>query len=222
MKKVFFLVVGLTLLTSISSSSQSTNRSFSLFADPQFSWFTSDTKKFTPNGSVGGFNIGFTADKYFAERYAFYTGVSINNIGGNIKYVDAGYKLETTDATYTIAPGTNVKLKAQYLTVPVGLKFKTNQIGYLAFFAQVGVSGYLRLKASAWDDVDNIDKETVTKQFNLAFTSYHIGAGVEYSLGGSSSIQAGLTYMSGITEAYKAGYGKVSLGSLALRVGIVF
>lgn len=222
MKKVLFIIVGLMSVACISTKAQSTNRSFSLFADPQLSWFTSDTKKFEPNGSVGGFNIGFTADKYFAERYAFYTGVSINNLGGNIKYVDAGYKLETRDSTYKIDPGTSIKLKAQYLAVPLGLKFKTNQIGYLAFFAQVGVSGYVRLKASAWDDKNHIDRETATQQFNLAFVSYHIGAGVEYSLGGSSSIQAGLTYMSGITEAYKAGYGKVSLGSLSLRVGIVF
>ena len=222
MKRILFIILGLIFINSIATDAQTSNRSFSIFADPQLSWFTSDTKKFEPNGSVGGFNIGFSADKYFAERYAFYTGVSINNLGGNIKYVDANYKLETTDATYTIAPGTNIKLKAQYLTIPVGLKFKTNQIGYLAFFAQVGVSGYVRLKASAWDDIDNISKETVTQQFNLAFASYHIGAGVEYSLGGSSSLQTGITYMSGITEAYKAGYGKVSLGSVALRVGIVF
>jgi len=222
MKRILFIILGLIFINSIATDAQTSNRSFSIFADPQLSWFTSDTKKFEPNGSVGGFNIGFSADKYFAERYAFYTGVSINNLGGNIKYVDANYKLETTDTTYTIAPGTNIKLKAQYLTIPVGLKFKTNQIGYLAFFAQVGVSGYVRLKASAWDDIDNISKETVTQQFNLAFASYHIGAGVEYSLGGSSSLQTGITYMSGITEAYKAGYGKVSLGSVALRVGIVF
>jgi hypothetical protein len=222
MKRILFIIVGLFLMNTTLTKAQSTNRSFSIFADPQVSWFTSDTKKFEPNGSVTGFNIGFTADKYFAERYAFYTGVSVNNLGGNIKYMEAGYKLESTDATYDITPGTSIKLKAQYLTIPVGLKFKTNQIGYLAFFAQVGASGYVRLKASAWEEVNQISKETVSKQFNLAFSSYHIGAGVEYSLGGSSSLQAGLTYMNGFTDAYKAGYGKVSLGGISLRVGIVF
>jgi hypothetical protein len=222
MKKVFFLLVGILFLGSTLTNAQTQNRRFSLFADPQLSWFTSDTKKFQPNGSVGGFNIGFTADKYFADRYAFYTGLSINNLGGNLKYKEAGYKLETRDSTYIIDAGTNVKLKAQYLTIPIGLKFKTNEIGYLTFFAQVGVSGYLRLKASAWDDKDKVDKETATQQFNLAFATYHVGAGVEYSLGGPSSIQAGIVYTNGILEAYKAGYGKVSIGSLSLRIGIVF
>lgn len=221
MKKILFVIVGLIFIISNSTNAQTTNRSFSLFADPQLSWFTSDTKKFTPNGSVGGFNIGFTADKYFADRYALYSGLSINNLGGNLKYNIAG-TLETRDSTYAITPGTSIKLKSQYLTVPFGLKFKTNEIGYFSFFAQVGVSGYIRLKASAWEEGRKIDKETATDQFNFAFASYHIGAGLEYSLGGSSSLQAGLTYTNGITEAYKAGYGKVSLGSIALRVGIVF
>jgi len=222
MKKIFLLTAGIILVGLTIAKAQTQNRRFSIFADPQLSWFTSDTKKFQPNGSVGGFNIGFTADKYFADRYAIFTGLSINNLGGNIKYKVAGYKLETRDSTYQITAGTNIKLKAQYLTIPIGLKFKTNEIGYFTFFAQVGVSGYIRLKASAWDEKDHIDKETSTQQFNLAFASYHIGAGAEYSLGGPSSLQAGIVYTSGITEAYKAGYGKVSLGSLSLRIGIVF
>lgn len=222
MKKVLYVVIGILLVNINMVKAQQQNRRFSIFADPQLSWFTSDTKKFKPDGTVMGFNIGFTADKYFAERYAFFTGLSINNLGGNLKYVEGGYKLETRDSTYEIDPGTSIKLKAQYLTVPLGLKFKTNEIGYFTFTAQVGISGHIRLKGAAWDDTNNIDKETATQQFNLAFASYHVGAGFEYSLGGPSSLQAGIIYSNGIFEAYKAGYGKVSLGSLSLRIGIVF
>ncbi|RPH30747.1 MAG: PorT family protein [Bacteroidales bacterium] len=221
MKKILFLV-GLFLVNLTIVKAQQQTRRFSIFADPQLSWFTSDTKKFKSDGAVMGFNIGFNADKYFAERYAIFTGLSINNLGGNLKYVEDGYKLETRDSTYNIDAGTTIKLKAQYLSVPLGLKFKTNEIGYLTFTAQVGVSGHIRLKGAAWDETHNIDKETATKQFNLLFASYHVGAGAEYSLGGSSSIQAGIIYSSGIFSAYDAGYGKVSLGSLALRIGVVF
>jgi len=201
---------------------QQQTRRFSIFADPQLSWFTSDTKQFKSDGTLMGFNIGFTADKYFAERYAIFTGLSINNLGGNLKYMKDGYKLETRDSTYKIDAGTSIKLKAQYLTVPLGLKFKTNEIGYFTFTAQVGVSGHVRLKGAAWDETNSIDKETATQQFNLFFGSYLVGAGAEYSLGGSSSLQAGIIYSNGIFEAYKAGYGKVSVGSLSLRIGIVF
>lgn len=204
------------------ANAQSSNRRFSIFADPQLSWLTSDTKQFKPNGAVGGFNIGFTAEKYFAENYAFFTGLSINSLGGNLKYMKGGYVLSTRDDDYVIDSGASVKLKVQYLTLPIGLKFKTNQIGYFTYFAHVGLSGYIRLKGTASEETNQIDSETATEQFNLFFASYHIGVGTEYSLGGSSSIQAGIIYTNGILEAYKAGYGKVSLGSLSLRIGIVF
>ncbi len=222
MKKTFNILFGILLMNITFVTAQESNRRFSIFADPQLSWFTSDTKQFKPDGSVSGFNIGFTAEKYFAERYAFFTGLSIDNLGGSLKYMKDGYKLETRDSTYKIDAGTTLKLKAQYLTVPVGLKFKTNEIGYFTFTAQVGVSGHVRLKGSAWEEALNIDKETASQQFNLLFASYHVGAGAEYSLGGSSSIQAGIIYSNGFVEAYKAGYGKVSIGSLSLRIGIVF
>jgi hypothetical protein len=221
MKKIFFLTAGIILAGLSLADAQTQKRHFSVFADPQLSWFKSDTKRFQPNGTVVGFNIGFTAEKYFADRYAILTGLSINNLGGNLKYKVQG-ELETRDAKYTIDSGSTVKLKAQYVTIPLGLKFKTNEIGYFTYFAQVGLSGSIRLNGYAWEDKNNIDKETATQQFRFAFFSYHIGAGAEYSLGASSSIQTGIVYTNGITEAYKAGFGKVSFGSLSLRIAIVF
>lgn len=222
MKRLFIIVIAILLVNITIVKAQNQKRSFSIFADPQISWLTSDTKQFKPDGSVGGFNIGFSADKYFAERYAISTGLSVNSLGGNLKYMRDGYVLSTRDDDYVIDSGSTVKLKAQYLSLPIGLKFKTNEIGYFTFFAQVGVSGSIRLKGTATEETLQIDKETATKQFNLLFASYHIGAGAEYSLGGSSSIQVGIIYSNGIFEAYKAGYGKVSIGSLSLRIGIVF
>lgn len=219
MKRIVLLLACSLLLNSYIVKAQVR---FSLFADPQLTWFTSDTRKFEPNGSIAGFNVGFTADKYFADRYAIFTGLSINNIGGNLKYKDIGYKLETRDNTYTIPAGSNVKLKAQYLNIPVGLRFKTNEIGYVSFFAQVGVSGSVRLKASAWEDSNKVEKETITQQFKPVFGSYFIGTGIEYSLGGPSCLEVGVVYSNGITDVYNAGYGKISLGSLSLKIGIVF
>lgn len=221
MKKIFIILLGILLINITFVTAQESSRRFSIFADPQLSWLTSDTKKFKSDGAVTGFNIGFSADKFFADRYAFSTGLSINNLGGNLKYLVDG-KIETRDDNYDIVSGSTVKVKAQYLSLPLGLKFKTNEIGYLTFTAQVGVLGHVRLKGVVWEETLQIDKETATNQFDLFFASYYIGAGTEYSLGGSSSLQAGIIYSNGFVEAYNAGYGKVSIGSLALRIGIVF
>jgi len=133
------LLMIIIILSAISANAQKIR--FGVFADPQLSWFTSDTKKFTPNGSVFGFNAGFTLEKYFAERYAITTGASINSVGGNLKYNEDGYTLQTRDSTYNIDPGTNIMAKGQYISVPLGLKFKTNEIGYFTFYAHLGVNG---------------------------------------------------------------------------------
>ncbi len=221
MKNAFKLVIVLLLLNITVVKAQKESRRFSIFADPQVSWMTSDTKKFKPDGSIMGFNIGFAYDKYFADRYAITTGLSINNLGGSLKYNVAG-KIETVDSTYDIDPGMTVKLKSQYVTIPLGLKFRTNEIGYFTFTAQVGLAGHVRLKGVVWEDTHNIDKETATKEFAIGYASYFLGAGAEYSLGGSSSIQFGVIYSNGITQTFKTTFGKVSYGSLSLRVGVVF
>lgn len=221
MKRITILISSLLLVNTFVLKAQKQERRFSIFVDPQLSWVTSDTKKFKSDGALMGVNIGFSADKYFADRYAISTGLSINNIGGNLKYNVNG-SLETKDGDYTITSGSTVKLKAQYISLPLGLKFKTNEIGYLTFTAQVGVLGHARLKGLVWEDNNNVDKETATKQFDLFFASYYIGAGTEYSLGGASSIQAGIIYANGFTNTFKAGDGKISFGSLSLRIGVVF
>lgn len=195
---------------------------FGVIAEPQLSWFNSDTKVFKANDPVMGLNFGFNAEKFFADRYAFVTGLTINSLGGNLKYMESGYQLVTRDSTYNITEGTNVKFKGQYLCFPLGLKFKTNEIGYMTFYAHLGLTGNIRLKGYAWQDEHNIEKETATEQITVAFASYHIGAGMEYSLGGPSAIMIGLVYSGGLTESYEAGFGKVTTSGLSLRIGILF
>ncbi len=221
MKNALKLVIVLLLLNITVVNAQKDSRRFSIFADPQVAWITSNTNKFDPNGSVVGFNIGFAYDKYFADRYAITTGLSINNLGGNLKYKVDG-TIETVDNTYDIESGMTVKMKSQYLSIPIGLKFRTNEIGYFTFTAQVGLAGHIRLKGVVWEDTQKIEKETATKEFAIGFASYYLGAGAEYSLGSSSSIQFGIIYSNGITQSFKTSHGKLSYGSLSLRVGVVF
>ncbi|MCB8964708.1 MAG: outer membrane beta-barrel protein [Bacteroidales bacterium] len=195
--------------------------SFGVFVDPQLSWFNSDTKKYDPNGSVASFNVGFTADKYFAQRYALSSGLSLNSLGGNLKFAEP-FALKTNDSTYTVAVGKSIKLKAQYITLPVGFKFRTNQIGYNTFFANVGLKANFRIKGFAWDDSNGVDRETATDHFKFAFVAYYIGVGMERSLGDESALQFGLSFTSGLSKILDTENGSIMSQSLSLRVGIVF
>lgn len=224
----FLSIAGIAILISASVSAQ--NIRFGVFVDPQLSWFTSDTKKLTPNGPVFGVNTGFAFEKYFADRYAITTGASINFIGGNLKYNEPDFKIETRDSLYSLGTGASAKVKGQYISIPVGFKFKTNEIGYATFYAQLGLTGNIRVKGYVWEDWNKIEKEViVNEQLPFGYVAYYFGAGVEYSLGGPSAIQVGLNFTNGLTSAFDVDHekttpsnGKITLGALSLRVGMVF
>ena len=155
------------------------NMRFGVFADPQLSWFNSDTRNFKGDGVIFGFNAGFSFDRYFAERYAITTGASITNIGGHLLYANDGYTLDTRDETYDIDAGTSLRIRGQYVNVPLGFKFRTTQIGYTTIFAQLGINSFLRLKGFVWEDEMNIDREVLDKgQLPFGFVSYMIGGGI--------------------------------------------
>lgn len=196
---------------------------FGVFVDPHISWTTSDTKRLAPKGNVFGLNAGFHYDHYFAERYALASGVSISNVGGTLAVQNDDFILETREADYILSPGSTFKLKGQYVNVPIGFKFKTNEIGYSTFFAQVGLLGHVRLKGFVWEQENQLEGEVVSnKQFYFGYLSYMFGAGMQYSLGGASALQFGVNFSNGITKAFSVKQGHVSFGISSLRLGLVF
>lgn len=220
MTKRLVHVMAFLMLTSMGVNAQ--KFSFGVFVDPQLTWFNSDTKRYDPNGPVAGFNIGFSGEKYFAQRYALSSGLSLNTLGGNIRFMQDTFTLKTNDGEYTVTPQTNVKFRAQYLTLPVSLKFRSTQIGYTSFYANVGFKGSIRLKGFAWYSTQNVDREVANDHFAWGFVSYFIGLGMEYSLGGESALQCGLSFSDGLTGMLDTSNGKITSQSLTLRLGIIF
>ena len=219
-------IIGFAIIVLMSFSANSLKAQyvkFGVFAEPQLSWFSSDTKDFSSDGAIFGFNAGFSLEKYFAERYAITSGASITNLGGALIYNNAGDSLITLDGDYEINQGLSATIKGQYLSIPLGLKFKTNEIGYMTFYADLGLKANVRLKGYAWVEDMNIDREVMHKsQMQFAFVSYYFGAGMQYSLGGPSSILLGLTYSNGLTHLLKDDYSRINVGTLGLKVGLVF
>ena len=126
----------------------------------------------------------------------------------------------------TVAAGQAVIYKIQYLSVPIGLKLQTNQIGYLTFFSDVGldpkvvISGKVDIPALKIKGEKAIDELRV---FNLA---YHVTAGIEYSLGGTTSLVSGLSYENNFLDLTKDNEGQIkdiiSNKILSFRLGINF
>lgn len=216
MKKYLFIAI--LALISVKAFSQSTR--FTVFVDPQFSWMSSDIKTVESDGSKFGVNIGLNLDKFFAPNYALMTGISIDNTGGNLTFEnDKKIKISGTDTT--LNPGSTVHYKLQYINIPLGLKLKTNEIGYLTFFTHLGINGGINIKATGEVDDFELDSENISEEIKLFNLGYYIGAGAEYSIGGNSAIILGLTYTNGFIDITDDS-DKVTLGNFAIRIGILF
>jgi len=197
---------------------------FTVFVDPQLSWMSPDLKDVQSEGSKLGVNIGLNVDNFFAKNYAFMTGISIDNTGGKLKYNTEGGKEISTNSSVddTIPAGSVLNYKLQYINIPLGLKFKTNQIGYTTFFTHLGINGGINIKATGEVDKIELNNENISDEVKLFTLGYFIGAGVEYSIAGSTSIVVGITYTNGFIDITPSSNNKVTLSNFALRLGILF
>lgn len=217
MKKILFVA----FLTLIGYSAIGQNYRFGIFADPQFFWLKTDSKKVDSDGIRTNFNVGLAMEKYFAKRYAFLTGISMNGVGGELNY-KIPTTIHTKDGDHAIDAGTGVLYKLQYLSVPLGLKFCTNEIGYLTYYAHLGVTNHILIRAKADIDKINVSKENVRDEVYPYTASYQIGLGAEYSLGGDAALQLGVTYSNGIIDVLKSSEFNAINSGVSIRVGVMF
>ncbi len=195
--------------------------SFSVAFDPQVTWMTSDSKKVEKNGNNFGLGGGLMMDHYFKENYAFSTGIFIQGTGGNLMYLDS-VDFVFGGVRDTLPAGSTVNYKMQYLTIPLSLKLKSNEIGYSRFFAHLGINTHINLKANGTVESMDISKEDISDEINWFMVSYFIGGGIEYSLGGNTALIAGVYWTSGIWDVTKNTAHSANISSLGLRLGIKF
>ncbi|MCX6325274.1 MAG: porin family protein [Bacteroidia bacterium] len=200
--------------------------SIGIHADPAISWFSSDVNKIQNDGAIAGFSFGLTFNKYFTPNYAFSTGINVINAGGRLVSKDTT-KFELTDPTpVTVLPGKPVGYRIQYLAIPIGLKLKTNQIGYLTFFSDLGLDPKIVIGGKADIPSLNIKGENAMNELNIFNLSYHITAGIEYSLGGSTAMLLGLNFDNNFLDITKDNgvqpTDKISHKILSFRIGVNF
>lgn len=219
MKRILLIFIFLGALTYINA--QTTPLRFSVHVDPQFAWFNSDDETVEPDGSIFHLQAGLQMDYFFAENYAFAVGVGINNLGGTLLYSDST-EFSSKGETLLVEPGQSVKLNLQYIDIPVGLKLKTEELGYATFFFQLGFNPMINLNAKATSEDASIDKEDIRESVNLFCLGYHAGLGVEYKLGGSTAVIGGIRWTSGLTDVTDNDRANVQLNAISIHLGILF
>lgn len=194
---------------------------FSVHADPQFSWFRSDEEDVTPDGSVFHLQTGVFMDLFFADNYAFAFGLGINNTGGNLAYTDSTMIVSKSDTLYAI-PGQSLKHRLQYIDLPIGLKLKTEELGYTTIFFQFGFNPMININAFTSSEDDTFNRESTRENTNFFNLGYHVGAGVEYRLGGSTALVGGLRWSSGLTDVTANDGAKITLNAISIHLGVQF
>ncbi len=190
---------------------------FAIRFNPIISWFNPENKTLKSDGNRIGIDGGVDIDRFFADRYAISTGISIGGYGGQLKNTD-----EFTFAGHTLPASSSTELKLKYLSIPIGLKFKTEEIGYSTFYAQIGLSSQYCLSATAISSLSELDGENVIDEINRLNIGYQIGGGVEYALTRSTALVAGLIYTSYFTDVISSSKYTVTSSNIALRLGIRF
>jgi hypothetical protein len=218
MKKIISFFLALALATPLFA--QTKPWKIALHIDPNVSWIKPDSKYITEGDNKINFGFGLSIDKMFTENYAIGTGFNIMNVGGSLTYFEeaTGPSGERTIAQLQRA------YNLQYAEVPITLKLRTNEIGYMTYWAQVGLGVGVNIKSKSddlvdykkvaidsadvtvrWGDAtqildDDIEDEDIGEDIGIFRTSLIIGGGIEYNLSGDASIVAGLIFNNGFSN----------------------
>jgi len=186
---------------------------------PSIIWLKSNTKFVDGNGTKLGFSYGLMFDYNFSRNYALATGIDIAYRGGKVK-IDEEYN--DTDGSLAAV------YSLQYIQLPITLKLKTNEIGYMTYFGQVGFEAGYNIKAKG-TDVDNIlfstgKNESIGSQIAPFNLSLLLALGAEYSIGGHASLMVSAYFSNGFLDIISSTNPNFDARSngVGLNVGIFF
>jgi hypothetical protein len=190
--------------------------------DPVFSWFSPKTSHIEKDGARPGYNGGLIMEYYFAPNYAFVSGLNLTQLGGNILYNDE-VDITTGEGDHVLLPPkTTVAFNVNYLTIPMALKLKSNEIGYLTYFAELGFSPEVNIGSRASSTGSDLKKDNVSKEINAFNISFFFGGGVEKNIGGQTSLVGGIFFNNGFGDILSADAHKAALNFVNIRLGIMF
>ncbi len=204
---------------------------FGLKVSPSVAWMGLDKTRFNDldvenGGAKVKFGYGLITEFVLAKNYSILTGVEVNYLGGSINYKDANkvnYQLNDSTALFLSSRA----FKQQYITIPLALKLKTNEIGYMTYFGQIGVDLSFQIKGRANDagtlyykanqdssthtfsvqgeeySAEDVNIYKQTGVFGFLRVALNVGAGVEWNIAGNTSLLFAVNYNNGFTNFFK-------------------
>lgn len=209
-KTLLFIILFITSQLIMGQSAGDTRFSFVL--TPQISWVKSDHQNIDNKGSHFGYNFGLIMDRFFSDNYAFTTGLTINTTGGKLAYPS-----KMTGETLDFSAMTQ-SYRLKYIEIPLGLKLRSEDMHRTNIYGRFGLSPQINIQAK------NKDGHSINDEVRLFDLGYHLGAGIEYSLGGRNALILGLLFNNGFVDISNHNQfdDKAILNRLVFEFGFIF
>lgn len=203
MRKTLAILSALVFTTAAIAQNEGRSVRFGLKLAPNMGWIKPDTKGIKKGASKFGYSFGLMGDFMIGGQgqYAFATGVLLNNLSGELKYPIADSSGDSKELAYLY--------KLRYIELPLTVKLKTSEIGYMTYYGQIGVSTAFNIRAKG--DMEGygpnntvvlLEDEDVADDISLFKAALVVGAGFEYNFSGNTSLLVGVTYNGAFTNLY--------------------
>ena len=226
LSRLFAAVLLLSLITRTTAGAQEYQKfRIMLNLTPGYTWFQTDNPREVKTlGGTFGYDAGMKLTFFFQKNYAFSTGLFYLHTGGKLSYHDS-VTLMLRDPM-EIPGDTRIIYSINYLSIPLGLRLHTVSFGYMRYYFEPGMDLLFNLSARAgvpsYFDGKEVCKDDIDF-FNLGF---YVEMGFEYSIGGTTALTGGLTYLRGLMDITNDTAGKpedkLVFNTLALKIGIIF
>ncbi len=208
--KKFIVFTALLISISFAAQAQEAVR-FGFQLSPTFGWMSTDDNTINTNGTNVGLKLGLVGEFYFQENYAVTTGLGFYfNAGGTLAHEREGEYWRNSEISqecqdFFMQNGPNLKYSVQYVEIPVGLKLRTREFGYIRYFFEPNMG--LGFRTQAKGDVRNAGDEcndlNIRSDVGLLNVFWGINGGIEYSVSESTSLVGGLGAQFGFVDATK-------------------
>lgn len=220
---VFFIIL---VLSAIGLQAQHKPFQFGFKGSVNLGWLKSDNNKLNNDGTKIGGSWGFVVDVFLMENYSFNTGFDVLYINGEFNMPGSIKDEQEEDIEGTAF----LKVKSQYIRVPIIFTMKTNnikekfriygQVGYgLGFLFKakqdykfVAPDGHV-VEESSGDDYDG---------FSFTRSSLILGAGVEVPLHKSTYLRTGFKFDNCFVDIAKSDEIKVRSNFVEFSVAVIF
>jgi len=226
-KRSLTIAVIILLLVATTARSNAQDFEFGVHADPLITWMSSNSSEYNGEGVKPGFSLGLNVLHYFANNYAFSSGIGFITAGGRLSATQP-HTMVFSNFTQVVAAGDEMVYNLRYLNIPAGFRLRTNQIGYLTLFTDLGLDIRVLLKSTVDIPQNLISKENAKTEVRTMNLGWHITAGLEYELGIRTSLVAGLGFDEDFFDVTKdlsdvfQPKDKSGLRMLRIRLGVKF